>query len=77
MKKLATILVTLVLVLVLCSASLAETIEIDTSYDGVLFNYEDINMQIKIPADWYQVELTEEYLADGCFDVFRTFQGKI
>lgn len=77
MKKLASILLTLILVLVLCSASLAETIEIDTSYDGVLFNYEDINMQIKIPADWYQVELAEEYLAQGFFDVFATEEGGV
>ncbi len=77
MKKLAIILLPFILVLVLCSASLAETIEIETSYDGVLFNYENINMQIKIPADWYQVELTEEYLAQGFFDVFATEEGGV
>lgn len=77
MKKLAAILLTLILVLVLCSAALAETIEIDTSYDGVLFNYEDINMQIKIPAQWFQVELTEEYLAEGFFDAFATEEGGV
>jgi len=77
MKKLATILLTLILVLMLCSVSLAETIEIDTSYDGVVFNYEDINMQIKIPVEWYQAELTEEYLAEGFFDAFATEEGGV
>jgi len=75
MKKTFAILMALVLALTLSCGAFAETYEIDTSFDGVVFAYEDINMQIKIPVDWYQLEMTEEQLAAGYFDCFSSEDG--
>lgn len=75
MKKFLALMLTVALCFSCTAVSYAEALQIDTSFDGVVFTYEDINMQLKVPADWYRGELLPEYVEAGYFDCFVSPEG--
>lgn len=75
MNRLVSLLLVLVLVFTASATVLAEEYTLDTSFDGVVFTYEDINMQIKIPSSWYRAELTDAAKEKGYFDCFASEDG--
>ncbi len=66
MKKLAALL--LAVMMLACSASLAEetTIAVEEVFEGVWVQFED-GFEIYLPAEWLEVEVTEEMLLNGIF----------
>ena len=75
MKKILSLILMVAMLMSVNTFVYAEQIEIDTSFEGVIFTYEDINMQIKIPSEWYRAELADEYVQAGYFDCFAAEDG--
>lgn len=59
MKKFFVLLLTMVMLL--CSAAMAEA-----PFEGVWVQFED-GFEVLLPADWYEIEATEDMLASGIF----------
>lgn len=68
MKKIAALFLTLMMVFALSFAIAQETpmIAIEDLYDGVWVQFED-GFELYLPADWYEMELSEEWYAQGIF----------
>lgn len=68
MKKIATLFLTLMMVFALSLAVADETpmVAVEDLYEGVWVQFED-GFELYLPADWYEMELNEEWYAQGIF----------
>lgn len=76
MKKLISLLLTVVLCLSACSFAFAEdVVEVDLCENGAWVPFTDYGFQVYLPSDWLVLETTDEQTASGVIAVFASPDG--